>query len=800
MLDRHLIVQTEPAARKESMVEAEGVRITVLTDRLFRIEQEEGGHFCDKATQSVWYRKLPPVEFRREGENGELRISTGRVTLVWTGSIENSYVLFADRKAKVLLSNEGNLLGTCRTLDNCDGTRWIPYNPKEDRERQLTLGTGVVSETGVALVDDSNSLLLEEDGTLAVREHAERDVYVFAYGQDYRGAVQALYGICGKTPLIPRFALGNWWSRYHAYTEKEYLHTMDSLAERRLPFTVATVDMDWHWSETLDEVKQISAQGKNDEAHGGNSGWTGYSWNTELFPDYRRFLKELHERKLRVTLNLHPADGVRYFEDCYREMAEAMGIDPVTEEKIPFNIAEERFINAYFNVIHKPYEHDGVDFWWIDWQQGSRSALEGLDPLWALNHYHYLDNGVEHAPLILSRYCGTGSHRYPLGFSGDTYVTWDTMKYLPYFTATASNIGYTWWSHDIGGHMKGYKDDELYVRFVQFGVFSPINRLHNTNLPVLTKEPWAYQNGTGLIAEEYLRLRHRMIPFLYSASYETRDKGLALIEPMYYAYPDREEAYRYKNEYLFGGQMIVAPVTEKSEEQGMARIPVWLPEGIWTDFFTGKEYSGGGERTMVRTLDSMPVLIKEGGFFVLDDREYTNDTENPDCLKVFSCSGNGSYTLHEDTEGKQADTVFCSEAPEQGMQRLTICCHGEKEQLPVRRYCIRFCNIPEGEVSVRADGKEYPAKTEDNGRLSVTLHGVLPGVTYEIVVRYKEQKAEKREEAIRRAVTCLQMENDAKAPLYEALCSTEGEKYKKAAEQAGLSELAGLYLIERGMD
>lgn len=800
MLDKHLIVKTNPAARKESMTEAEDTRITVLTDRLFRIEQEKNGHFCDKATQSVWYRNLPAVKFETSEHNGELRIATEKVTLVWTGTMKGSYVVFRDTGRQAALSNEGNLLGTYRTLDCCDGERWIPYNQDESKARKLTLETGVVSENGVALVDDSNSLLLEEDGTLAVREYAEEDSYVFAYGQDYRGAVRALYEICGKTPLIPRFALGNWWSRYHAYTEKEYLHTMDSLAERRLPFTVATVDMDWHWSETLDEVKQISAQGKNDEYHGGNSGWTGYSWNTDLFPDYRRFLNELRERNLRITLNLHPADGVRYFEDCYREMAEAMGIDPDTEEKIPFNIADERFINAYFKVLHKPYEHDGVAFWWIDWQQGTRSALEGLDPLWALNHYHYLDNGMEHEPLILSRYCGVGSHRYPIGFSGDTRVTWETMKYLPYFTATAANIGYTWWSHDIGGHMNGYKDDELYVRFVQFGVFSPVNRLHSTCLPTFTKEPWAYRNGTGLIAEEYLRLRHRMIPFLYSAAYETRDEGLALIEPMYYAYPEKAEAYRCKNQYFFGRQMIVAPVTEKSEAEGMARVPVWLPEGNWTDFFTGEEYRGGGERTLVRTLDSLPVLLKEGGFFVLDGREYTNDTENPDCLKVFAANGNGSYTLHEDAEGKRVDTVFCSEAPEQGIQRFTICCHGEAGRLPGRRYCVKFCNIPEGEVSVKANGKEYPAKTEDNGRLSVVLSGAVPGVTYEITVTYAEQKAEKREEAIRRAVTCLQMKNDEKPPLYEALCRAQGKEYKEVVEQTGLPEIVRLYLLERGMD
>ena len=158
--------------------------------------------------------------------------------------------------------------------------------------------------------------------------------------------------------------------------------------------------------------------------------------------------------------------------------------------------------------------------------------------------------------------------------------------------------------------MCGYKDDELYVRFLQFGVFSPINRLHSSNSDTFTKEPWAYGNGTGLIAAEYLRLRHRMIPFLYSASVEVAENGLALIEPMYYEWADEEEAYQYPNQYLFGGQMIVAPVTAKSEAQGMARVKAWLPQGTWTDFFTGDEYAGGQELTFVRWLEEMPVLLK----------------------------------------------------------------------------------------------------------------------------------------------------------------------------------------------
>ena len=207
--------------------------------------------------------------------------------------------------------------------------------------------------------------------------------------------------------------------------------------------------MDWHPSENLPD---------------GVDGWTGYTWNKELFPDYKEFLNKLHEMNFRVTLNLHPASGVQYVEEQYSGMAGRMGIDPETKEPVEFDFTDSRFINAYFELLHKPYERDGVDFWWIDWQQGTNSKLSGYDPLWGLNHFHYLDVSKEREGIILSRYFGVGAHRYPVGFSGDTIVTFKTLRYLPYFTATASNVGYTWWSHDIGGHMGGEKDNELYVR------------------------------------------------------------------------------------------------------------------------------------------------------------------------------------------------------------------------------------------------------------------------------------------------------------------------------------------------
>ena len=316
--------------------------------------------------------------------------------------------------------------------------------------------------------------------------------------------------------------------------------------------------------------------------------------------------------------------------------------------------------------------------------------------------------------------------------------------------------------------MCGCKDDELYVRFLQFGVFSPVNRLHSSNSDTFTKEPWAYGNGTGLIAAEYLRLRHRMIPFLYSASVEVTENGLALIEPMYYGWADELKAYQCPNQYLFGGQMIVAPVTARSEAEGMTRVQVWLPEGTWTDFFTGDEYTGGRGLTVVRWLEEMPVFLKEGGFFVLDDRKYTNDVENPNQLKVYVTNGNGRYTLHEEQDGTRVDTVFVSKAGE-GVQSVTFSCDGVQP----RCYRFVFSNILTGDVTVLADGAAYPSIVDDNGRLSVTLEGIQQNIQYEITVRYEEQSDEKKKEALQKTITKLQMDNNEKNTFYEKLLSAD---------------------------
>jgi alpha-glucosidase (family GH31 glycosyl hydrolase) len=336
-------------------------------------------------------------------------------------------------------------------------------------------------------------------------------------------------------------------------------------------------------------------------------------------------------------------------------------------------------MKAYFEGLHHPLEDEGVDFWWLDWQQGYNTKIPGLDPLWALNHYHTQDaarNGKR--PLILSRYAGLGSHRYPLGFSGDTVVSWKSLDFQPYFTNTAANAGYSWWSHDIGGHMRGIQDDELYLRWLQYGVFSPINRLHSTNSDFMGKEPWKRSWAVEKISEDFLRLRHKLIPYLYCANHETHVNAMPICAPLYY-YHDCEDAYQARNQYYFGSQLLVSPITQKADKYlNLSSVNTWLPEGRWTDIFNGRVYQGGQWVTLHRDLNSLPVLAREGAIVPMYHSGDTNDLSLSQPLEIHLWRGNGSFDLYEDDgttmayqKGQYAITRFRLVETGDGL-RLTI--------------------------------------------------------------------------------------------------------------------------------
>ena len=663
------------------------LRISLITPRLLRTEK---GAFCDLSTQTIQNREFCEVKYSLKDDEKSITIITDEVK--FRVDKKSGDVICAKFNEKCHNFSQKSLPGTARTLDMANGA--------------VKLQDGIISKYGTSVLDDSKSLIIHPDATISPREKC-RDRYWFAYGQNYLEQLKDFFALTGKVPLIPKYALGNWWSRYKAYTQEEYRTLMKEFIGREIPITVATIDMDWHWTDVINRFGEEARSEKPkclEEViyYYFLQGWTGYSWNTDLFPDYKELLNWLHENGFKITLNVHPSQGGRFFEDAYPEMCKQLGKNPDDKEIISFDVTDPEFMRAYFEVLHNPLEDDGVDFWWIDWQQGKRSKIEGLDPLWALNHYHTqnADRG-EKRPLILSRYSGLGSHRYPLGFSGDTIVTWKSLDFQPYFTNCAANAGYTWWSHDIGGHMKGIQDDELYLRWLQYGVFSPINRLHSSNSDYMGKEPWKRSYSVSKISEDFLRLRHKLIPYLYSANYRTHTFGEPICMPMYYKY-NSPNAYKVKNQYIFGDQLMVCPITKRQDKRlNLSSVDVWLPEGRWTDIFNGRIYQGGRWAKMYRDLDSIPVLAKEGAIVPMYKNDRTNDLSLDQPLEIHVWRGNGTYELYDDDgetkayqNGEYALTKFVLEESENSVKLTIIPPSKPLAFMPQKReFCIKFRDL-----------------------------------------------------------------------------------------------------------
>ena len=240
------------------------------------------------------------------------------------------------------------------------------------------------------------------------------------------------------------------------------------------------------------------------------------------------------------------------------------------------------------------------------------------NPTFWLNHVFFTDpHFQQNRPALLHRWGGLGNHRYQVGFSGDVIPSWDTLSFQPRFTATAANVGYGFWSHDLGGHTEE-PDPELYVRWVQWGAFSPMFRTHCTknsnNDRRLWTFPWIYQNNLA----RFTRLRQTLIPYLYTAARRTYDSGLSVVLPMYYNFPESDEAYRYSNQYYFGSSIFISPISQPvSNSTGLVdNWPIWFPPTFqWVNFFNGDLVTNATTRSF--TLDEMPVYAQAGSIIPL---------------------------------------------------------------------------------------------------------------------------------------------------------------------------------------
>ena len=696
------------------------VRFTVISDGTLRLEYAPDGKFVDNKSFVAVNRLYPDVDYKLKSKGAWIEITTSKMRMRYkkdSGQFTGDNLVIEAVKGafpftwKPGVQQKGNLKGTYRTLDGMDGETqtqtWVADTKKGE---QLKLEDGLLATDGWSFIDDSQGLLFDNDPDWEWAKerpaNGGQDWYFMAYGHDYKQALKDYTLFAGKMPLPPRYAFGYWWSRYWLYSDKEFRNLIDNFNTYQIPLDVLVVDMDWHYTEK------------------GKGGWTGWTWNRDLFPNPQGFLKYLKQNDLKITLNLHPADGVAAYEENYTEMAKDMGVDPETKKTISWVNSDKKFIRSMFKNILGPMEKDGVDFWWLDWQQGMFDPkMKNLSNTWWINYAFFSDmeKRRETRPMLYHRWGGLGNHRYQVGFSGDAVISWKSLDFQPYFNSTASNVLYGYWSHDLGGHIGSQIDPEMYTRWLQFGALSPIMRTHSQKGAKLNKEPWVFNKEYCDIIRETIRQRYVMAPYIYTMARKGYDDGISLCRPMYYDYPENKEAYEFRNEYMFGDDVLVMPVTAPVEND-YAQVRVWLPEGEWYEWHTGALLKGNQIVERSFAVDEYPIYIKAGAILpmYLDNVMNLNGNDEEVAVTFFPGGGDtAEFKLYEDNGN---DKNYASEyavtklsSVRNGNEQTLVIgkCEGAYKDMPLARpFKVKVLSslIPQ---SVTVNG--HPAKYHYSG-------------------------------------------------------------------------------------
>ena len=626
MLDACFIPDKEKSKTNEQAVfKGTNYRISVLSDRLIRLEYASDGNFSDNLTTLVTNRNFKVPTFKVEQDEKYLVITTNYFNLQY---IKNKPFLgpkFApDNYLRVSLNNTDkvwyyghpearNFKGGAISLDN--------YKDK------INLEKGLYSTDGFVSIDDSNNLEIDSDGYLILPNSNKVDIYLFMYKRDFGLCLKDYFTLTGYPEILPKKALGIWWNKEKIYNHEDSLNIVKTFNKNTIPLSVLLLSEFWHIKDKINY----------------NLYKTGFSFNKELFPKPSEFINDLHNLDVSIAVNIDPYEGIRKQEDMYINIAKDLNSN---EDVIAFKMLDKEFMTSFTKHIIDSLINQGIDIFWLDYKKDIQ-GINILSYYFNTNFKKYQDKRL----LTLTRSPLVAPHKAGILYSGETFVSWDTLNFLPFYNTMAANLGVTWWSHDVGGFKGGSEDSELYLRYIQFSCFSPIFRFSSQRGPYYKREPWAWDVKTYTIAKEYTILRQRLLPYIYTESCNYSKLGKPLIEPIYYSYPEIYDEPDYKNEYYFGKELFISPITkamDKTMNRSVERI--YLPKGIWYDFRNGKKFIGDKRYIAFYKDDEYPIFAKAGSIIPLANLdENISDTSNPKSLEIDIFPGqSNSYKLYED--------------------------------------------------------------------------------------------------------------------------------------------------------
>lgn len=714
---------------EKSVVKGNKYRFTILSERLIRFEYNENGIFEDRPTEFAWNRNFPLVEFEIKEDQTFLQIKT-------------KYFNVEYQKEKPFLESKfypGSYLRV--NLNNTDRS-WYYKHPEvrnyggsnvslDDFEGSLKLDNGLYSADGFASYDDSNNMVLNENGVFIERENKGIDIYLFAYRKDFGLCLKDYFKLTTNPPMIPRYALGVWWGKNTNYSDLDIKKVLEKFADIKIPISVFLLDKTWNVKNKYNDTTLK----------------TGFSFNEKYIHDPKDLTTFLHNNNVKVGINVDPSDGITNTEPKFEIIRQYLGIN---DNIIPFSPKVLRWVESYLKVLIQPIKELGFDFFWIDYKPKNND----LDNLFLLNHYHIksMQEDENIRPLILSRNAKVAPHRYPICYSGRTISSWNTLRELPFYNSSAANAGISWWSHDIGGFYKGIEDPELYIRYIQFGTFSPILRISSDEGKYYKKEPWKLDYKTQSITKDYLNLRYKLIPYIYSEGYKFHKNLVPLIQPIYYKIPTLYDDKKTRNQYYFGSQMLISPILEKKDEL-INRVVhrFYLPKGTWYNFNDGKKYIGGGDNIFFYKDEDYPVFVPEGAIIPMALTKNLNDTVIPEKMEIQIFPGqNNFYNLYEDdgTTMNYQKGLYTITTIEYNYRKNDYAVairptSGQSGILPAKRhYVVRFRNVKKADIVIAyINEMQVPTLSyEDGNDFVVEIKDVL--TTEKLVLNCKGRNIE----------------------------------------------------------
>ncbi|MCL4415296.1 MAG: DUF4968 domain-containing protein [Actinobacteria bacterium] len=524
-------------------------------------------------------------------------------------------------------------------------------------------------------------------------EDSKLDFYVFCH-PSFKEIINKYTDLTGKPPVPPKWSFGLWTAGYGYRDQKGAISVCEEYRKCDIPCDVISLDPFW-----LDGDR-----------------WCNLQINKHSFPDFKGFINLLKEKGFNVCLWEEPY--VSNASPVYKEGKElgyfALRSDgSVYEIQMPFHLfppdgpidwneIEKAPLTPACGVVdftnpkafrwwqekHKPLIEMGVAVFKTDMgEYAPKDAIyfNGITGKEVHNLYGLLYNRAVfeataefsgRKALVWGRTAYAGSQRYPLNWGGDPGCDYSSLACTLRGGLSIGLSGIAFWSHDIAGTGPFEPSPDLFIRWAQFGLFSSHSRLHGLQ----PREPWYYGEKAVEVFRKYAKLRYRLIPYIYSYAHIAEKTGLPVIRPLILEFQNDPNTYDKDLEYLFGQEFLVAPIYNENGER-----MVYLPEGIWIDYWTKKEFSGPISLEYSAKLDILPLFVKGDSIIPMGpEMNYVGEKPlDPITLDIYIYN-KASFTLYDDDE---VITFNCMRTN----NNINLTIKGDK--IPNRKYILHFNNI-----------------------------------------------------------------------------------------------------------